>query len=78
MSIGFFFGFSDAILFQPLIKVEYFSISWFFICYCLKMALKINHHSKFIMALEIFANWPVQFMKNLSNPRISKPLSNKI
>ena len=54
-----FLGFSDAFLFQPLIKVTYLSISWFV---CLKMALRIDNlniticfvlYNKFDLCMEL-------------------------
>ena len=35
------------------------AVSWFFTCYCLKMASKIANNSKFTNELEIFTNWTV-------------------
>ena len=51
--------FFDAFLFQPLIKGNCLSNSWFVTCHCLKMAPKVGKNSKFIKDQEIFANWTV-------------------
>ena len=54
-----FLGFFDAFLFQTLFKGQHSSISWFFTCYCFKIASKTGNISKFTKELEIFTNWTV-------------------
>ena len=56
IKIQCFFGFFDGFPFQPLIKVNCLSNSWFVTCYCLKKASKVGKNSKFTKDQEIFAN----------------------
>ena len=76
-----FLSFFETFLFQTLFKGQHSFISWFFTCYCLKLASKIGNISKFTKELEIFTvdgtqytfheNW-LQY-QTFSNLRILKP-----
>ena len=59
IKIQCFLCFFDAFPFQPLIKGNCLSNSWFVTCHCLKMAPKVGKNSKFTRDQEIFANWTV-------------------
>ena len=69
--------FYDAFLFQPLIKGNYLSNSWFVTCYCLKKASKVGKNSKFTrtkrylqIGLQMAHN--MCFMKTVCTSKISQ------